>query len=78
LSGGLLLTVPSSAVVKLDGNDVVYVSVPSGYEVRNVDVKSTGSGAWIVMNGLVTGDRIAVAGTAALKAMSMGIGGGDG
>ena len=78
LSGGLLLTVPSSAVVKLDGRDVVYLSVPSGFEVRNVDVKSTGSGTWIVMNGLVTGDRIAVAGTAALKAMSMGIGGGDG
>jgi len=78
LSEGGLLTVPSSAVVKLDGRDVVYVSVPSGYEVRNVDVKSTGSGTWIVMNGLVNGDRIAVAGTAALKAMSMGIGGGDG
>ena len=78
LSGGLLLTVPSSAVVKLDGRDVVYLSVPSGFEARNVDVKSTGSGAWIVMKGLVTGDRIAVAGTAVLKAMSMGIGGGDG
>ena len=78
LSGGLLLTVPSSAVVKLDGRDVVYLSVPSGFEARNVDVKSTGSGAWVVMSGLVSGDRIAVAGTAVLKAMSMGIGGGDG
>ncbi len=72
-----LLTVPSSAVVKLDGRDVVYVSVPSGYEVREVDVKSTGTGTWIVMSGLEPGERVAVAGTAALKAMSMGIGGGD-
>lgn len=77
LSDGLLLTVPSSAVVKLDGRDVVYLSVTSGFEVRDVDVKSTGGGAWIVMDGLVPDDRIAVAGTAALKAMSMGIGGGD-
>ena len=77
LSGGLLLTVPSSAVVKLDGKDVVYLSVSSGFEVRDVHVRSTGSGAWIVLDGLVTGDRVAVAGTAVLKGMSMGIGGGD-
>lgn len=77
LSDGLLLTVPSSAVVKLDGRDVVYLAVPSGFEVRDVDVKSTGGGAWVVMGGLVADDRIAVAGTAALKAMSMGMGGGD-
>jgi len=72
-----LLTVPSSAVVKLDGKDVVYLSVASGFEVRHVQVKSTGGGTWIVMSGLKSGDRIAVAGTAVLKAMSMGIGGGD-
>lgn len=77
LSEGLLLTVPSSAVVKLDGRDVVYLSVASGFEERDVDVKSTGSGSWVVLNGLLSGDRVAVAGTAALKAMSMGIGGGD-
>jgi len=77
LSAGALLTVPSSAVVKLDNTDVVYVSVPSGYEAREVIVKSTGSGDWIVMQGLKAGEKIAVSGTAALKAMSMGIGGGD-
>jgi cobalt-zinc-cadmium efflux system membrane fusion protein len=77
LSGGQILTVPSSAVVKLHGKDVVYVLVPSGFEVREVRVKSTGSGAWIVLDGLVTGDKVAVTGTAALKGMSMGLGGGD-
>lgn len=77
LSEGLLLTVPSNAVVKLDKRDVVYLSVPSGFEVHDVEVKSTGSGTWIVLDGLVSGDRVAVTGTAALKAMSMGIGGGD-
>lgn len=78
LSDGLLLTVPFSAVVKLDGEDVVYLSVPSGFEVRPVQVKSTGGAAWIVLDGLDPGDRIAVVGTAVLKGMSMGIGGGDG
>jgi len=77
LSGGLSLTVPSSAVVKLDGKDVVYLSVAAGFEARHVQVKGTGGGTWIVMSGLESGDRIAVAGTAVLKAMSMGIGGGD-
>ena len=77
LSAGALLTVPSSAIVKLDNRDVVYVSVPSGFEAREVDVKSTGSGEWIVMQGLQPGEKVAVSGTAALKAMSMGIGGGD-
>ena len=77
LSGSLLLTVPSRAVVRLEGQDVVYLSVPAGFEVRKVQVKSTGSGSWIVLDGLETGDRIAVAGTAVLKGMSMGMGGGD-
>jgi len=77
LSDGLLLTVPASAVVKLDNRDVVYLSVAAGFEVHDVEVKSTGSGAWIVLDGLVSTDRVAVTGTAALKAMSMGIGGGD-
>ena len=77
LSGGQLLTVPSSAVVKLDGRDVVYRSVSNGFEVRDVQVRSTGSGTWIVLDGLDSGDVIAVVGTAALKGMSMGLGGGD-
>ena len=32
----------------------------------------------IVLDGIAPGDSIAIAGTAALKAMSMGLGGGDG
>ena len=78
LSTGLLLTVPSSAVVKLEGRDVVFLSVSTGFEIRDVVVKGTGSGSWIVQDGLVSGDTVAVAGTAALKGLSMGMGGGDG
>ena len=78
LSTGLLLNVPSSAVVKLEGRDVVFLSVSTGFEIRDVVVKTTGSGSWIVQDGLVSGDTVAIAGTAALKGMSMGMGGGDG
>jgi len=77
-SGSSLLTVPSSAVVKLDGLDVVYVQLASGFETREVEVRSTGSGQWIVLGGLSAGDRVAVRGTAVLKGMSVGMGGGDG
>lgn len=72
------LTVPSSAIVKLDGMDVAYVQVPQGFETRIVTVRSTGSDAWIVLDGLQAGERVAVSGTAVLKGMSVGMGGGDG
>jgi hypothetical protein len=70
--------VPSSAIVKLEGLDVAYVQVVDGFEPRHVDVRSTGSGAWIVLDGLAAGERVAVSGTAVLKGMSVGMGGGDG
>jgi len=77
LSGGEVLSVPSSAVVKLDGIDSVFVANSTGFEVRAVQVRSTGSGNWIVLDGLLEGERIAVAGTAVLKGLSLGMGGGD-
>jgi cobalt-zinc-cadmium efflux system membrane fusion protein len=76
-AGGELLTVPSAAIVKLDGVDIAYVRVPGGFSARPVTVRGT-VGGWIVANGLVVGDEVAVTGTAALKGMSVGMGGGDG
>lgn len=78
LSDGELMTVPSAAIVKLDGEDVVYVLVTGGFEPRQVTVKNTGAGDWIVLDGLRNGDRVAISGTAVLKGMSIGMGGGDG
>lgn len=77
-AGGELLTLPASAVVKLEGRDVVYVQVPAGFEPRLVEVRNTGGGSWIVLDGLAGGERVAVSGTAVLKGMSVGMGGGDG
>lgn len=78
LSDTNILTVPSSAIVKLDGNDVAYLQVDGGFEARTVNVRSSSSGHWIVLHGLTAGDRVAVSGTAVLKGMSIGMGGGDG
>jgi len=77
LSGERVLMVPSSAVVRLADEDVVYVEVADGFEARPVTVRSTTGGAWIVLEGLSEGDRVATSGTAALKGMSLGMGGGD-
>jgi cobalt-zinc-cadmium efflux system membrane fusion protein len=76
-SSSNLLTVPSSAIVKLDGHDVAYVQIAGGFEPRAVDVRSTGGGDWIVLGGLNPGDQVAIRGTAVLKGMSVGMGGGD-
>jgi cobalt-zinc-cadmium efflux system membrane fusion protein len=78
LSEGGLMTLPSSAIVKLEGVDVVYVRVAEGFEPRAVDVRSSAGGSWIVLKGLSSGERVAVSGTAVLKGMSVGMGGGDG
>lgn len=77
LSEDQVLIVPSSAVVRLADDDVVYVEVAGGFEARKVTVRSTASGAWIVLDGLQDGERIATRGTAVLKGMSLGLGGGD-
>jgi cobalt-zinc-cadmium efflux system membrane fusion protein len=77
VSDGKVVLVPSSAVVKLEGIDAVFVATPAGFELRDVQIRSTGSGSWIVLSGLVAGDRVAVTGTAVLKGMSLGMGGGD-
>lgn len=77
-SGSPVLTVPSSAIVKLDGEDVVYVQVAGGFEPRVLEARNAGGGSWIVLKGLRSGEVIAVSGTAVLKGMSVGMGGGDG
>ena len=71
------LFVPGSAVVKLAGRDVVFVETAGGFDVRDVTLRNTGTGSWIVLAGLQPGDRIAAPGTAVLKGMSLGMGGGD-
>ncbi|MEJ2534567.1 MAG: efflux RND transporter periplasmic adaptor subunit [Gammaproteobacteria bacterium] len=77
VTGEDLLMVPAGAVVRLNDRDVVYVAVPQGFEEREVDARSSAAGAWLVRSGLREGERVAVRGTAALKGLSLGMGGGD-
>lgn len=77
LETGGALVVPPAAVVRLEDNDVVYVAVPGGFEERAISARSTAAGDWIVLGGLQDGEIVAVRGTAALKGMSLGMGGGD-
>jgi len=71
------LTVPASAIIKLHGADVVYVAVPAGFKPRQVRVRNNGRGDWIVTAGLSVNEQVAVSGTATLKGMSLGMGGGQ-
>lgn len=74
---GSALVVPAGAVVRLNDADVVYVLAPGGFDERVIDARSTATGNWIVNSGLEDGEHIAVRGTAVLKGMSLGMGGGD-
>lgn len=77
LEKGDTLVVPPAAVVRLNEADIVYVAVTGGFEERVIEARSTATGVWIVYSGLDAGERIAVQGTAALKGLSLGMGGGD-
>lgn len=77
LQTGGVLVVPPAAVVRLKDLDVVYVAVTNGFEERAIEARSTAAGDWIVQGGLEEGEIVAIRGTAALKGMSLGMGGGD-
>jgi cobalt-zinc-cadmium efflux system membrane fusion protein len=72
-----VLTLPGKAVVRLRGENVVYVAVPGGFEERMVSGQHSPGGLWFIESGLSEGERVASQGTAALKGLSLGMGGGD-
>jgi cobalt-zinc-cadmium efflux system membrane fusion protein len=78
LAEGQVLVVPATAVVKLDDRDVVFVAVEGGFDRRDVVVQPGVGSHWVVLSGLAVGERVATRGTAVLKGMSLGLGGGDG
>lgn len=72
--GGLLL--PSDAVVHGSGRTTVYVRTEGGVEARVLDLRATGDG-YLVQAGIQRGEQVAVQGTAVLKGMELGLGGGE-
>lgn len=63
-----LFSVPAAAVVRAGEQAWLFVETPQGMRAQPVSVLSTGAGRSLVSGGLQPGARIAVQGTAALKA----------
>ena len=70
-SAGLWL--PRDSVVTLRGQAAVFVASGDGFAVRPVQVAPALDG-WTALGGLSAGERVAAAGSAALKGMAMGLG----
>ena len=67
------ITVPDSAIQRLDGSTVVFVAHPDGqggarFEKRIVQVGGTAHGRTSVVSGLTSADHVVVAGAYAVKA----------
>ncbi|MBV2148154.1 efflux RND transporter periplasmic adaptor subunit [Sphingobium sp. AS12] len=62
--------VPFSAVTKLDGQDIVFVSTASGFAPRKVVAGGSSGGMTLLLSGIRPGERVVTAGTSALKALA--------
>lgn len=62
------IVVPKSAVQSVDGQSVVFVRTPEGFEPRKIVTGREDSKSFEVTSGLSRGDRIATANTFVLKA----------
>ncbi len=68
------LRVPSKAIVRLGGADVVFVETQTGFRMVAVDVVSRSrQDALIRSGGLAPGEKVAIAGLAALKNIASGV-----
>lgn len=72
--GGVL--VPSDAVVHGAGQTTVYVRTEAGVDARVLQLQPTGNG-YLAQSGIRRGERVAIQGTAVLKGMQLGLGGGE-
>lgn len=67
-SAGKALTVPTNAVLLLEGKKAVFVREKEGFEKREVDLGDNLGGRIIVKGGIEAGDAVVVEGAYALKA----------
>lgn len=70
------LLVPDRAVVHSGDETTVYVRTPGGVEARVLNLRSVGAD-YLADSGLSEGDRVAIQGTAVLKGIQLGLGGGE-
>lgn len=62
--------VPFSAVTKLDGNDIVFVSTSNGFAPRKVVAGGSSGGMTLLLSGIRLGEKVVTSGTSALKALA--------
>lgn len=65
------VTIPSSAVVNLNGADVVFVQVRGGVTARKVRVGGTASSLAVILEGLLPGEKVVATGTSELKSLAL-------
>ncbi len=65
------VTVPSSAIVSLNGADVVFVQVRGGVIARKVRVGGTASSLAVILDGLRPGEKVVATGTSELKSLAL-------
>lgn len=67
-----VLTVPATALLEVEGQEVVFVQTgPEQFEKRNVTVGARSAGTVQIREGLLPGDKVVVAGGFALKSELM-------
>ena len=65
------VTIPTAAVVDLNGASVVFVRVRGGAVARKVKVGGTGAAVTIILDGLRPGERVVASGTSELKSLAL-------
>lgn len=70
-AGNNAIAVPTSAVTRLDGADVVFIRTAKGFEKRVVAVGGSAEGITVIVEGLAAGEVIAISGLTEIK-MTLG------
>ncbi len=68
--------IPASAVTHSDGKTTVYVKNQEGIEIRELQLLPLGQG-YLATTGLTAGEQLVVQGSAQLKGIQLGLGGGE-
>lgn len=70
------ILIPDRAVVHTGQDTTVYVRTAAGVEARNLNLRSLGAD-YLAESGIREGEQIAIQGTAVLKGIQLGLGGGE-
>jgi cobalt-zinc-cadmium efflux system membrane fusion protein len=70
------IRVPERAVVHSGSLTTVYVRTASGVEARTLSLRAIGAD-YLALDGLSAGEEVAIQGTAVLKGIQLGLGGGE-